>query len=192
MLDMRGAHRSNDRATRIVSALKPRFFAGPKFIVSVLVFQTLCAVFFIGNIANGVFGFGFGQISWRAYEFIEIGAASGLLLGIVTSALALRRTSRRAADAESRLRSATDEFVTVIEEQFQAWSLTPAECDVALFTLKGMSMLEIAALRNTSKGTGKAQTNAVYRKADVSGRPQLLSIFIDELMDGVVTLHGNV
>ncbi len=186
MLDMQASQRNGTHVTKIASPPKPRFFTGPTFIVSVLIFQTLCAVFFIGNIANGVFGFGFGQISWRVYEFIEIGAASGLLLGIVTSALALRRSSIRAADAESRLRSATGEFVNVIEEQFQAWSLTPAERDVALFTLKGLSMVEIAALRNTSKGTVKAQTNAVYRKAEVNGRPQLLSIFIDELMDGVV------
>jgi DNA-binding CsgD family transcriptional regulator len=45
-----------------------------------------------------------------------------------------------------------------------------------------MSTQEIAELRQTSEGTVKAQTNAIYRKAGVSGRPQLLSLFIDELM----------
>jgi hypothetical protein len=29
----------------------------------------------------------------------------------------------------------------------------------------------------------KAQTNAIYRKSGVSGRPQLLSLFIEDLMD---------
>jgi len=38
-------------------------------------------------------------------------------------------------------------------------------------------------LRETSEGTVKAQTNAIYRKAQVTGRPQLLSLFIDDLMD---------
>ena len=47
----------------------------------------------------------------------------------------------------------------------------------------GLTTQEIASLRNTSEGTVKAQTNAIYRKADVGGRPQLLSIFIDELMN---------
>jgi DNA-binding NarL/FixJ family response regulator len=37
-------------------------------------------------------------------------------------------------------------------------------------------------LRQTSEGTVKAQTNAIYRKAEVSGRSQLLSLFIDDLM----------
>ena len=41
---------------------------------------------------------------------------------------------------------------------------------------------EIAGLRNTSEGTVKAQTNAIYRKAGVTGRPQLLSLFIEDLM----------
>ena len=65
---------------------------------------------------------------------------------------------------------------------FIEWALTPAERDVALFAIKGMSTSEIATLRATSEGTVKAQTNAIYRKAGVSGRPQLLSLFIDDLM----------
>ena len=76
----------------------------------------------------------------------------------------------------------------VIEERFQNWALTPAERDVALFSIKGLSTAEIADLRNTSEGTVKAQTNAIYRKAGVSGRSQLLSLFIDELMED--TLPG--
>jgi hypothetical protein len=36
-----------------------------------------------------------------------------------------------------------------------------------------MSTAEIAALRSTSEGTVKAQTNAIYRKAGVTGRSQL-------------------
>ena len=70
-----------------------------------------------------------------------------------------------------------------MEERFIEWGLTPAERDVALFAIKGMSTQEIAALRSTSEGTVKAQTNAIYRKAGVTGRPQLLSLFIDDLMD---------
>ena len=60
--------------------------------------------------------------------------------------------------------------------------LSPAERDVAWFTVKGLSMQEIARMRETSDGTVKAQSNAIYRKAGVSGRYQLLSQFVDELM----------
>jgi DNA-binding CsgD family transcriptional regulator len=71
----------------------------------------------------------------------------------------------------------------VLEEKFSEWSLTPAERDVALFAIKGLSTAEIAGVRSTSEGTVKAQTNAIYRKAGVSGRPQLLSLFIEDLID---------
>ena len=56
----------------------------------------------------------------------------------------------------------------------------------AMWSIKGMSTAEIAGLRQTSEGTVKAQTNAIYRKAGVSGRPQLLSLFIEDLLgDGL-------
>ena len=70
----------------------------------------------------------------------------------------------------------------LLEEKFDTWGLTAAERDVALFAIKGLSLTDIASVRNTSEGTVKAQTNAIYRKAGVSGRPQLLSLFIDDLM----------
>jgi DNA-binding CsgD family transcriptional regulator len=74
----------------------------------------------------------------------------------------------------------------LLEERFDEWSLTPAEREVALFAIKGLSLSEIAGVRETSEGTVKAQTNAIYRKAGVTGRPQLLSLFIDDLMgDGL-------
>jgi DNA-binding CsgD family transcriptional regulator len=72
----------------------------------------------------------------------------------------------------------------VMNERFDEWGLTPAERDVALFAIKGLSIADIAQLRSTSEGTVKAQTAAIYRKAGVSGRPQLLSLFIDDLMEG--------
>ena len=54
---------------------------------------------------------------------------------------------------------------------------------MAWFTIKGLSIAEIARLRGTSEGTVKAHSNAIYRKAGVSGRTQLLSLFIEDLME---------
>ncbi|TDQ59931.1 helix-turn-helix transcriptional regulator [Phaeovulum veldkampii] len=115
---------------------------------------------------------------------IEIGAALGLVLGLVLGGLTLRRSLRETAAANARLRRASGVFHELLAERFADWGLTPAERDVALFALKGMSTAEIARLRATSEGTVKAQTNAIYRKAGVSGRPQLLSLFIEDLMAG--------
>ncbi len=119
---------------------------------------------------------------------MEIGAAVGLVLGLVLGALALRQAFREKQAVEERLRRASAAFMDLLEERFAEWGLTAAERDVALFAIKGMSTAEIAQLRTTSEGTVKAQTNAIYRKAGVSGRPQLLSLFIDDLMreDGAI------
>jgi DNA-binding CsgD family transcriptional regulator len=125
-------------------------------------------------------------LSWQTRELLELGAAIGLVLGVVLGAFALNRTLRLQARAEARLRAASGAFMDLLEERMADWRLTPAERDVALFAIKGLSTAEIAALRATSEGTVKAQTAAIYRKAGVTGRPQLLSLFIDELMDGAI------
>ena len=64
----------------------------------------------------------------------------------------------------------------VLDESFPDWRLTPAERDVALFLVKGCTTAEIATLRSTSEGT-------VYRKANVSGRPHLSGLFIEDLIN---------
>lgn len=149
--------------------------------------QALCALFFVSDIAMSVFGIYPAPLSWTSREVLEIGAAVGLVLGLVFGALALRRSLRELGTARARLRRASSAFMDILTEHFDTWGLTPAERDVALFSIKGLSTQEIATLRNTSEGTVKAQTNAIYRKAGVSGRPQLLSLFIDDLMGEPLT-----
>ncbi len=160
-----------------------RGFDDRYFILIALIIQVLCALFFISNSLSSVIGLPGQPIPWRDKELIEIGAGLGLVLGIVMGALALHRSRRRHLKAEAQLRLVSTAFRNLIDEAFDDWGLTPAERDVALFCLKGMSTNDIAALRKTSEGTVKAQTNAIYRKAGVSGRSQLMSLFIDELMD---------
>jgi DNA-binding CsgD family transcriptional regulator len=157
-------------------------------IIAVLVVQVLCASFFVWDILASILGIATKPISWELRELMEIGAATGLVLGVVLGALMLRRALRQRNQAEERLRRASGAFMDLLHERFGEWGLTPSERDVALFAIKGLSTAEIAGLRATSEGTVKAQTNAIYRKAGVSGRSQLLSLFIDDLMrdDGTV------
>lgn len=151
-----------------------------KAVLAVVVVQVVCAALFTFQIVSSIFGF--APYGWQLYEIIEIGAALGLLLGSVLGWVALRRSMTRYALIQDQLRLASGAFMEVLEERFAAWELTAAERDVALFAIKGMSTQEMAELRGVSEGTIKAQTNAIYRKAGVSGRTQLLSLFIDELM----------
>ncbi|MEO1638849.1 MAG: LuxR C-terminal-related transcriptional regulator [Pseudomonadota bacterium] len=149
-------------------------------VLAIVLVQLACAIFFVSQILASIFGI--APFAWQVHELIEVGAAIGLMLGVAMGWLLLRRTMARNVAVEDQLRAASGAFMEVVEERFSTWELTPAERDVALFAIKGMSTQEIAALRDVSEGTIKAQTNAIYRKAGVAGRTQLLSLFIDDLM----------
>jgi DNA-binding CsgD family transcriptional regulator len=155
----------------------------PWVFAAILIVQSLCGFFFVSDILLSLLRVPVGPIPWAYREIMEIGAALGLVLGVLLGAVLLRASLRRTRDAEQALRAASGAFMELVAERFDDWALTPAERDVALFALKGLSIAEIADLRNTSQGTVKAQTNAIYRKAGVTGRPQLLSLFVDDLMD---------
>lgn len=155
----------------------------PVIFAILLIVQLICAVFFVSDIVLSVLGVPVAPVPWRFRELMEIGAASGLILGVVLGGLLLRSALRRTQKVEAALKAASGAFMALVDERFTDWDLTPAERDVALFALKGLSLADIARLRETSPGTVKAQTNAIYRKAGVTGRPQLLSIFVEDLMD---------
>jgi DNA-binding CsgD family transcriptional regulator len=157
-------------------------------IAVVFLVQALCALFFVSDILSSLFGIYTRPLAWELREMLEIGAAVGLVLGLILGGVLIVTSLRARNLAQERLRRASGAFMDLLEERFTLWGLTPAERDVALFAIKGLSTAEIAALRTTSEGTVKAQTNAIYRKAGVTGRPQLLSLFIEDLIDAP---HGT-
>lgn len=143
-------------------------------------------MFFVTDIVLTFVGARLQPIPWRMREYLEIAAALGLVLGLISGAFALRGSIRARRMAERKLRIASGAFLDLVSERFDEWGLTPAERDVALFALKGLSIAEIARLRDTSEGTVKAQTAAIYRKAGVTSKAQFFSLFIDDLLsDGL-------
>ena len=160
-------------------------------ILAMVLVQAVGALFFISDIAMSVLGIEREPIDWRIREFVEIGAAIALLIGLVMSGVLLVQSQRRLGRAEAQLKRASSAFMDLLEQSFTQWGLTPAERDVAFFVLKGFSTTEIAGFRNTSEGTVKAQTNAIYRKAGVTGRGQLMSLFIDDLIADTLPKPGD-
>nr|WP_299732748.1 helix-turn-helix transcriptional regulator [uncultured Tateyamaria sp.] len=155
-------------------------------IILVLGLQVVAASLFMFDLMIPILGIPV-ILDWTLHEVIELTAAISLIVGVVMGTLLLRRIEERAERVESQLRAASGAFAELMQDRFEEWELTPSERDVALFSIKGLSIQDIAAIREVSEGTVKAQTNAIYRKAGVSGRPQLLSLFIEDLMDGPIT-----
>ena len=123
--------------------------------------------------------------------------AMGLsLVGLALMLRELRSTQARARDLErdldgtradlARWRSEAQEMLqglgAAIDRQFERWELTPAEREVALLLLKGLSLKEVAGLRNTSERTVRQQALAVYRKAGLAGRAELSAFFLEDLL----------
>jgi DNA-binding CsgD family transcriptional regulator len=113
----------------------------------------------------------------RHYHIFELLLSLALLGGLIATALQIRTLSRRQHQMRRQLDVASGAFAKLIEQQFTDWNLSSAERDVALLAIKGLPIAEIATLRQTKEGTVKAQCAAVYRKAGVTGRLQLLSYF---------------
>jgi DNA-binding CsgD family transcriptional regulator len=144
--------------------------------------QAVCALMFSSDILLSVVGYYPAPLPWSTREIMEVGALIGLILGLVFGAMLVWRAFGDLRRAEARLERASGAFIDLLNTRFDEWGLTVAERDVALFAIKGLTVQDIARLRETSEGTVKAQTAAIYRKAEVSGRPQLLSLFIEDLM----------
>jgi len=69
-----------------------------------------------------------------------------------------------------------------IEAQLVSWGLSVSEKEVAFLLLKGLSLKEIADLRQTTEKTARAQSIAIYSKAGLAGRSELAAFFLEDLL----------
>lgn len=74
------------------------------------------------------------------------------------------------------------EFSNMIQQQFINWQFTHSEKEVALLLLKGLSLDEIANIRNTKEKTVRQQASNLYKKAQVAGRHELVAYFFEDLL----------
>lgn len=127
------------------------------------------------------------------------------LVGLVGLAVVLRRVvaltrrtrslGRQTATLEQRLAASAAEATrwrqeakdvvaglgAAMDRQFARWGLTPAEAEVALLLLKGLSHKEVASVREVTEATARQQATAVYRKAGLTGRNELAAFFLEDL-----------
>lgn len=151
-------------------------------LIGLILAQSICALFFLSDVANDAYWMGWSAFGGSWHLTIEALATLALIMGVAVEARYLMQLLRRQSRIERGISIASGALHGLMEEMFCDWKLTPAEQDVAGFTLKGYSIGEIADLRGSREGTIKAQLNAIYRKASVENRGQLVSLLIEDLM----------
>lgn len=96
----------------------------------------------------------------------------------VDLAAAQREARRYREEAHDALRGLGE----AIDRQFTRWNLSPAEREVSLLLLKGLSHKEIADVRSTTETTIRQQALAVYRKSGLRSRAELSAFFLEDLL----------
>jgi len=81
-----------------------------------------------------------------------------------------------------RVNSYKDALAHEIEQTFKRWAFTKAESQVAALLLKGLSLKEIAEVRNCHENTVRSQCTSIYKKSKLNNRSQLSSYFLDDLI----------
>ena len=89
--------------------------------------------------------------------------------------------------AKTSLHALRHDFDDLLQKRFKQWAFSSAERDVALFMLRGLSILKIAELRETRPGTVKVQAHNIFKKSGVGSRAEFTSLFMEEFIDVGVT-----
>lgn len=170
---MKGATLDETATTRRIRADRRRAGA----LAVVLVAQALASVFFIADVAQDFLWLGLSP-----HTVLEGVVSLALIVGTTFGAVQMRQILTRIRQAETAMSIASGALFELIKARFAEWGLTPAEAEVALFTLKGLDIADIAQARGAAPGTVRAQMTRIYAKAEVSGRGQLTSLFIEDLL----------
>jgi DNA-binding CsgD family transcriptional regulator len=94
----------------------------------------------------------------------------------------LAQTEREAARWKSEAGGLLAGLGEAIDAQFERWELSPAERDIGLLLLKGLSHKEIAQIRKVSEATVRQQAQRLYRKANIGSRNDLAAFFLEDLL----------
>lgn len=154
---------------------------------AIVLLQALACLFFVADSLADESGSG----AATPESILEIAVAFALLAGVVLGAAYLFRLVREIRLRSTAVAIARGALSTIIVDRFSEWRLSAAEADVALFALKGCTASEIAGMRSAAQGTVRAQLSQVYAKAGVSSQAMLMSLFLEDLIDGDTLLSAK-
>lgn len=142
------------------------------------VVMAVAVCYFMTDIAHDIYeNEPFIEWVWEALVFISILCA--LAYEIVIS----WKTNQRLQSTEVELRSLKGSLADVVKEQFQKWSLSNSENEIAWLIIKGLSFAEISILRSVNEKTVRTQASAIYRKSNTKNRSEFTASFLDDLLN---------
>ncbi len=83
---------------------------------------------------------------------------------------------------QKKISHLSSEFLISIDEQFNKWTFTRSEKEIALLLIKGLAMKEIADIRGSTESTVRQQASQIYKKSMLNGRMELSAFFLDDLL----------
>ncbi len=123
-----------------------------------------------------IFALSFVALGWLIFDIrrqmIEI---SSLREKLASARKPEHKPEKYVLEAETNLSQ-------VISHQFDDWQLTASEKDVGWLLLKGLSLKEIAAIRETLEKTVRQQASSIYKKSELSGRHAFSAWFIEDVL----------
>jgi len=145
--------------------------------------MAVCESFFLIDVAADVLRIDI-DTTWFEHEHIELISVLALAVALIVIGRQIVHLLKEHRQAKASVQVASGELLDVINRHFDEWNFSPSERDVALLLIKGMSTQEIADLRDTKTGTVKSQSSAIYQKANVRGRNELVAFFVEDLLAG--------
>lgn len=97
----------------------------------------------------------------------------------------LSETQTRLVNMTEQFKQARHQYFEAIQTQFNEWQLSQSEKDVAILLLKGLSLQEIATVRQTKEKTVRQQASNIYGKAGLEGRHELAAWFFEDFLTPV-------
>jgi DNA-binding NarL/FixJ family response regulator len=160
-----------------------------------LIVLTLVAVFFVTDIffdiQEGIpvshiwhevvmFGIAFGALIWQIRVIIK---KNDHIESLNTELLDTKQSYQ---EWKAKTHASAQEIRQLIDKQFLLWHLSHSEKDVALLLIKGLSMKEIAEIRQTQEKTVRQQATTIYKKSELSGRQELAAFFLEDILSAPI------
>jgi len=162
----------------------------PKEVIVILVLAVVVGASGVDLVTDLSHGAGLDHIVKEAVIVaISMAAIAWLLLGLRQQRFEIKSLRQELDDVNAAqvqpkkyVLEARKKLGDVVTRQFSEWALTGSEAEVGWLLLKGLSLKEVAMVRNTQEKTVRQQASSIYKKSGVAGRHAFSAWFIEDIL----------